>query len=288
METTVRPEARLVDIGDAALQVLVYEGDGPTLLFQHATGFLPWMWHPIARRLAGACRVVAPYFCDHRESDPTRGGIGWLQLADDLARLCAALGIERPLLVGHSMGATVLTLAEALYSLGSAGIIMIEPIFLPRDYYRRQWSIEDHPLARRSMYRRNSWTGPLEAKAYLKTKSLFRNWDEEMLDLYVRYGMKEGGAGNLELACPPEKEASIFLGDQQYDPWPVLEKITCPVLILEGGRSENAGIMDLQEAAGRMPNGIYRRIPDAGHLLPMEHPEKIVHLIGEFFSLDFR
>ena len=65
-----QPEIKTQTIGDTELTYLLYEGPGPTVIMLHATGFLPWLWHPVAAALLPACRVIAPYFCDHRESDP--------------------------------------------------------------------------------------------------------------------------------------------------------------------------------------------------------------------------
>jgi lipase len=50
------------DIGDIDISYLLYEGDGPPLIFLHATGFLPWLWHPLARDLSVVYRIIAPYF----------------------------------------------------------------------------------------------------------------------------------------------------------------------------------------------------------------------------------
>ncbi len=49
---SIIPETRVQDIGDAEVPYLVYAGNGPALVLVHATGFLPWLWHPIARELA--------------------------------------------------------------------------------------------------------------------------------------------------------------------------------------------------------------------------------------------
>jgi hypothetical protein len=47
------PQTFMQNIGDAEIASLRYEGEGPLLIFLHATGFLPWLWHPVARELAG-------------------------------------------------------------------------------------------------------------------------------------------------------------------------------------------------------------------------------------------
>jgi len=49
---------KAVDIGGASIPYLYYDGNGPTIVFLHATGFLPWLWHPIARELKSSFVLV--------------------------------------------------------------------------------------------------------------------------------------------------------------------------------------------------------------------------------------
>ena len=278
------PKVLLQDIGDVDLSYLLYEGDGPTIVLMHATGFLPWLWHPIARELAPRWRVIAPYFCDHRDSDPEKGGLNWLTIAQDLANFCKGLGLDRPAMAGHSMGATVITLANAAFDLDVRGLILIEPIFLPEDFYKAQITIDLHPLASKAIRRRDTWSDPVEAHAYLRSKAMFKNWDNEMLDLYVEYGMKNLDAGGLQLACSPKREASLFMGGMQYDPWPLLPNVTCPTLILEGEESENRAFIDLKKAASAFKQATYRMVNGAGHLIPQEKPTETIEIIRDFFG----
>ncbi len=183
------PQICRQNIGDAELSYLLYEGDGPPLIFLHATGFQPWLWHPLARELASSYRIIAPSFCDHRETDPESGGLSWVTLAEDTVRLCNVLQLEKPFLVGHSMGATVHLIANALYGLQAAGMILIEPILLPAEFYQGRMSVDEHPFAAKAIRRTNFWHHRDEAMAYLRSRSLFQGWDEEMLELYIRYGM---------------------------------------------------------------------------------------------------
>lgn len=276
-----RPEVRYTDIPDSRLEYLYYDGDGPDIIMLHATGFLPWLWHPIAKQLSGSYKITAPYFCDHRDGEPENGGVSWLKLADDLCALCKNNGIEDPLLVGHSMGATVIALAAALHGLSAGRLILIEPIFLPEQIYSAGLTVEQHPLASKSIKRRNGWESSEDALSYLKSKPLFASWDDEALELYVKYGMISGETGGLTLACPPRKEAALFMGSVEFNPWPVLDKISVPALLLEGEKSENRAFIDLQKAASLMKQGSYRQIKDAGHLIPMEKPNEITQIIKE-------
>jgi lipase len=272
------------DIGDADLSYLLYEGDGSVIVLMHATGFSPWMWHPIARELAPRWRVIAPYFCDHRETDPEKGGLSWLTVSEDLARFCALLELDRPVLVGHSMGATIITLAHAKFGLKARGLILIEPIFFPQDFYKVQLKLEQHPIASKSIRRRDHWSNREEARTYLHSKALFKDWDSEMLDLYIDHGMKEAEGGGLQLTCSPRREASLFMGSMGYDPWPLLPQVACPTLILEGEKSQNRGFIDLKMVSSTIPKSTYRMVSHAGHLIPMENPKLTLEIIEDFFG----
>ncbi len=282
-----QPETRVQNIGDADLQYLHYKGPEPTIVLLHATGFVPWLWHPIAGQLNASHRIIAPYFCDHRESDLQKGGLGWLTLAEDLATLCRRLDLDRPLFVGHSMGATVITFAEAVHGLEASGLMLIEPIFFPEHYYRSDLDVEHHPLASKSLKRRNRWKSAAEVKAYLRTKPLFANWQDEFLDLYIRHGTTQRETSGLELTCAPQREAALFMGGMPFDPWPAIGQVQCPVLILEGEKSGNKAFIDLAMAASRFRKARLETIAGAGHLIPMEKPAEVLAAIDTFIKTIF-
>ena len=180
------------------------------------------------------------------------------------------------------MGATVASIAEALHGPIASRLVLIEPIFLPSGFYETGLTVEQHPLASKSIRRRNAWRDEIEAREYLSGKDLFANWDGEMLDLYLRHGMSSYEEPGLTLACHPRREAALFMGGMAQDPWPLLERIACPVLLLEGGRSENRLVIDLGRAASVIPRGELEVVADAGHLVPMERPREVLALISQF------
>lgn len=276
------PEARSVDIGGVELEYLEYPGGEPCTVMLHATGFQPWLWHPIARELSPTHRVIAPYFCDHRTFDPATGGLSWLMLAGDIAAFARVLGLETPVLVGHSMGATVAAIAEALHGPIASRMILIEPIFLPEQVYDLDITVEQHPLASKAIRRRSEWEDREQAVEYLRSKELFSGWDDEMLALYLEHGMTRAGEGGLTLVCQPVREAALFMGGMARDPWPLLEDITCPVLFVEGENSENRGVIDLARAASIVPEANLRVVEGAGHLVPMEKPREVLSIINDF------
>jgi pimeloyl-ACP methyl ester carboxylesterase len=91
--------------------------------------------------------------------------------------------------------------------------------------------------------------------------------------------MTEADNGRLTLVCQPQREASLFMGGMEVDPWPLLEDISCPVLLVEGGDSENGQVIDLRHAASVIPEADLLVVEGAGHLVPMERPQEMITLL---------
>lgn len=277
------PPLKTIDVGGAQLPYLHYDGGAPQILFAHATGFLPWLWHPIVMDLVPQNQAWVPYICNYRDCDPEKGGLAWDVIAQDMSFLCKSRNIKNHLAVGHSMGGTVLTIAAALFGMQPRAMILIEPIFLPEEIYSMDLKVKDHPLASQSIKRKNSWQDENTALEYLKSKSLFAGWDEQILQFYLKYGM-EKQEGELKLTCSPRNEAAMFMGGKSINPWPLLKKITCPVLVLEGEKSSNKEFVDLPRAVSLLSDGRYKQVEDAGHLIPMQKPQEVAKIIKDFLT----
>ena len=279
----IHPTLRHQSIGDMEIEFLDYGGDGPPLLMLHATGFMPWLWHPIARDLSRTYRVIAPYLCNYRCVDSDKAWLGWRDLGGDIKLLCDRLQLERPLLVGHSMGAAVATLAHTLHGLPVEKMVLIEPIFLPQEMYGLQIAAEQHPMAAKAIKRRNSWRDREEVRDDWRGKPFFQSWDEEVLSLYIEHGITANNGDGVSLTCPPGREAALFMGSLQHDPWPELAKVEGPVLVVEGERSENKPFIDLKRIASLIPEGAYLEVEGAGHLVPMERPSETARILQTFY-----
>ncbi len=115
---------------------LAYEEAGSgarPLLFVHGwtcdhTYLAPQLDHFRARH-----RVVAVDLRGHGQSDKPEQGYAIEGFAEDLAWLCGQLGIEKPVVVGHSMGGTVALALAARYPDLPAAIVMIDTSVLPSE-----------------------------------------------------------------------------------------------------------------------------------------------------------
>ncbi|MDM0115691.1 alpha/beta hydrolase [Variovorax sp. J22R133] len=83
-------------------------GKGPPLVLVHGVGCSHRDWMPVARRLAQRHCVLAWDARGHGSCRPVRGSITLARLATDLAEMLDHFGLQRSVLVGHSMGALAL------------------------------------------------------------------------------------------------------------------------------------------------------------------------------------
>jgi esterase len=107
-------ELRTVEVGGVTLAYRI-AGDpaAPPMLLLHGLGDDERDWHPVLSTLAGSYRVFALDQRGHgRSAHPDR--YSFELMCDDGIGFLDAVGVERCVLVGHSMGGTVaILLAEA-------------------------------------------------------------------------------------------------------------------------------------------------------------------------------
>lgn len=115
-------------------------GDGPPVVLVHGLGCWHRHWIPVAKRLARSHSVYVWDARGHGQSRPLPGiPITLRRLADDLCQLLDHFGLDRAVLVGHSMGA--LTVMQYLHDHGTArvagvGIVDQSPRIVTDDEWR--------------------------------------------------------------------------------------------------------------------------------------------------------
>ena len=103
---------------------LAYEesGSGFPIVFLHGLTFNRSTWRPITDRLSHRFRCVAIVLPGHGES---AGPPRFVEaVTDEIHALLAVLGINRPVLVGHSMAGVTATVYAARYSV--AGVVNVD------------------------------------------------------------------------------------------------------------------------------------------------------------------
>ena len=106
--STTTPADRAVPGDGVRLHARDWSGSGQAVVLLHGLASNARIWDGVASRLAGAgLRVVALDQRGHGASEQPGSGYDFATIGRDLSAALAALGIERPVLAGHSWGANV-------------------------------------------------------------------------------------------------------------------------------------------------------------------------------------
>ncbi|MGW2414307.1 alpha/beta fold hydrolase [Streptomyces tubercidicus] len=106
-------DVQKVQVGEVQLAYRVWgEEDAPPAVLLHCLGEDGEDWRGVVGRLAGTHRVFALDQRGHGHSD-WPGEYGFAQWRDDVLGFLQALGLERVILIGHSLGALAALLVAA-------------------------------------------------------------------------------------------------------------------------------------------------------------------------------
>lgn len=109
---------------------LAYEsksGAEPGLLFVHGWSCNRSYFEPQYEHFGRSRAVVAMDVRGHGESDQAPSGYDMENLADDAMAVAAAAGVERPIVVGHSMGGVIALALAARKDVARAAVLVDPP-----------------------------------------------------------------------------------------------------------------------------------------------------------------
>jgi lipase len=286
-------ESRVV-VNDVEIALWAWPGEGRPVLFSHAAGFHARTWDQVIARLPGTRLCYAFDARGHGRSNKPAPPYAWRDFGADVAAVAESLGLSGALGVGHSLGGHAVTLGAALRSGTFAGLLLIDPVILPKDQYVGPWT-----QAQFVRKRRNRWTSPEEMFESFASRPPFNAWDPGVLRDYCQYGLVPDGAdygtdhgADYILACPPEIEASIYEASPTVESniYPEIATITVPVHVVRSGRFRDpANVMGYSptapDLAASFAHGADTCLAEHSHFIPMESPDLVAKLIADALTL---
>jgi pimeloyl-ACP methyl ester carboxylesterase len=262
---------------------------GPTVLAAHATGFHGMVWQPMADQLAEStgARVIAPDMRGHGATALPDGVVlDWDGFADDVLAVIDALGLDRPIGVGHSKGGAALLRAEARRPGTFAGLWCFEPVVFPPEFGRAR--NDDNPLAAGALRRRDFFDSALDARANYGSKPPMGSFDPRVLDAYVDHGLEPvdptDPTGPVRLRCRPEVEAETYRMGTAHNTFEFLDAVACPAVIACGGPEPFGPGNFADRIADAITHGRLVRYDDLGHFGPLTHPDLLAGDIATFIN----
>lgn len=261
-----------------------HDGAGDALLLlAHATGFCKEIWRPVVSSLRDqgvTDPVLAWDVRGHGRAPALELPASWWTLGRDLVELIGSLdGADRlpesVVGVGHSMGGTVLVMAELLRPGTFTGLVLIEPILIPPPFVHNPGLA----LAQGAARRRSVFGSRDELIENYLAKPLFQRWHPEAFRAYVDHGFHVVPEG-LALRCLREVEVELFATGAECGAFDRLDEMATPVRLVITDQPGEFGpaLAPLPEAL-RDVTTTY--MAGQNHLVPVERPDLVAAEIAD-------
>lgn len=255
----------------------------PLLHWAHATGYHARTYTPLLDQLSTFANVLAWDMRGHGAS-AAAGEPGslhsWAPYYRDLAAVIDAA--DDPLwLAGHSVGATVSLMAASRRPDKVRGLLLVEPVLLDPVQslgafgLRLAHQTHRHRLAALTARRRSRFQSREAAFANYQGRGGFKTWPDEWLQAYVEHGFVEADDGGVMLATPATWESATFAA-VEYNAWPAIRRLKCPVIALGGERGSTFSPLSRRLFARLVPRATIEQVPGTTHFVPMEAAEIVV------------
>jgi len=121
---------RVVTVDEGVqLEVLDWGGSGPALVLLAGLGGTAHHYDDFAPALTARYRVVGVTRRGHRGSSAATGGYGFVRLAEDVLRVIDALGVNNPVVIGHSFAGEEMHVLGARHSAKIRGLVYVDAAF---------------------------------------------------------------------------------------------------------------------------------------------------------------
>jgi len=244
----------------------------PVLVMLHGITDSGLCWPRVVAALADDYAMILPDARGHGLSDKPAQGYAPTDHAADVAGLIEALGLERPVLAGHSMGGAVAALTAALYPELVSGVILEDPAWPPQaPEVTTEERAESAAKRRKEILDRQAMT-PEQVIARRKAEQ--PTWDDaEFPDWAV-----------AKMQVSPEVTKFIM---GLTTPWQdTARALRCPTLLITADVEQGAIISRQQAAEAQRVNPRINvaYVPGVGHNIRREDFEAYLAAVRQFLE----
>jgi esterase len=197
--------------------------------------------------------------------------------ARDIRGLIEQLGLEQPVLVGHSLGGlnAMVLAATAAEELGGIALVDVGPDPPPGAVKRIGDFVMGDP-------------GDGSVEDFVERARAFNpRRDPRLLRYSLRHNLRQAPDGTLtwkydRRGLTPEYVASLrrrFEGLQKST-----ESITCPVLVIRGAESDALSGEQANAFAAALPDGHWDKVENAGHTVQGDNPRGLIQVLTRFLA----
>lgn len=262
-------------------------GEKPPLLLLHGFQVNGLTWLRTAKALQGTYDVVMPDARSHGKSGSAEKKMAWDILVNDAITVIKALGLERPFVIGHSMGAEIAGRLAAVYPLRA--VVLVDPALM------------NFEAAMASVPKDADGMPPWMQSIIETMKALKTQTHQERMVTGLRMLMPGAPMMGEEdyvsfIDAQAEFDLATFRHATNMSPLfespEVIAKIACPILLITArimmpvpGASSEAGLAAFKS---NWRKGEHIHFEDSGHFIMGEQFERFIEVVSRFLNRHIR
>jgi len=266
--------------------------DGPLLVCVHGLGGSHLNWAALAPLLVPTCRVVA---LDLAGFGLTRGAgrsTSVLGNRDLVHRFVAEVVGGPAIVVGNSMGGLITARLAADHPDDVAGVVLLDPAVPPALRSRPDplvlgmFAAYFTPGVGRLVIRtRRARTAEDDARDTLRLCCARpERVAPEVLRAHVELAERREWYPELEAEFVEATRSLLVAMARRRQYRATLARITAPVLLVHGRKDRLVPVASARAIARAHPGWRYEEVEDAGHVLQLEVPERMAHLVLDWLA----
>lgn len=276
MTTAVEPREHTIEARGLPFHYVEWgDPDAPVILMLHGLSSMGRIWDTSARAFQDRYRIIALDQRGHGESGwPVEPDFTTDDYVADLEALVEAWGLDRFDMIGLSMGGMNSIAYAARHP---ARVTHLVPIDIPPAiaHDKRPSLALDKHIAEHG---HPVLAGPEAALALSRLTN--QTTSDEALLHRINHLLQRLDDGTYTY----KYDARVSYFWNPSDLWEELPKVSAPVLMVRGGKSQVLSDRTAQRMLETFPDAELVTIPEAGHTVPEDRPEDFIAAVEAFFA----
>ena len=281
------PKKKMVRLRSLSLHYRDWGGEGQSLILLHGLASNCRIWDLIAPILLEDYAVVAIDQRGHGKSDKPEDGYDFNSVGEDLAQFISVMGLERPIIVGHSWGGSVALSTAVTHPSIIGGLCLVDGGLI--EISRTPGNTLELALQRMAP---PEWDGITET--YFRERMKKRDWGERdetskaaSLDEIVLANLVTSQDGLVSARLSRANHLKIVKAFWEHKPSALFHKVKCPTFLLPArGKDLDRQREKIREemvrlAQNKIPTCETVWLENSIHDVPLQRPELVAKLIKE-------
>lgn len=261
--------------------------DAPLIHFAHANGYPPGVYRRFLEALGQDYTILASRLRPLWPDSAPQALTSWHDIAADIIATLDAHGLRGIVGMGHSLGGVATMYAALARPDLFSRLVLIEPVLLPRHVLEALKSVPhrdqiETPLVLSALRRLDRWRRPEDAFKRFRKKRIFARLSDDALWDYVNFALRPDG-DTYTLVYPKLWEARIY-SLAPVDVWECVPQLTPPTLAVRGAETDTISAESWHLWQTLQPAAAFVQLPDVGHLLTMEQPDRVAAVVRRYLS----